>query len=137
MAEPQVLRQHILSERARNERIARMGTGEGLRGGWGGSPYTQRAVWDMGDGIDFKNLSLTPHSDIGGKYNRYRVTADGNEYELQLLQPINRTNKRYDVTLMGGENVEYLDTIDLDRMSVQQARDYLRRKMIDYIERSR
>lgn len=36
----------VPSERARNERIARMGSGEGLRRGWGGNPYAQREWGD-------------------------------------------------------------------------------------------
>ena len=33
-----------MSERARNERIVRMGTGEGLRRGWGGDPHKQEQL---------------------------------------------------------------------------------------------
>ena len=125
MAESKVIsvRQEVFgySERARNERIARLGSGEGLRRGWGGSPYTQRAVNDMVNGIDLQNISLTPHRDIGVKYNRYNVKADGKDYQLEIIQPLMRTSRRYDVTLMGGDEVEYLNSIDLDKMKIGRA----------------
>lgn len=48
MAEASVIsaRQEVFeySERARNERIARMGTGEGLRRGWGGDPHKREQL---------------------------------------------------------------------------------------------
>ena len=90
----------------------------------------------MVDGIDFKNLSLTPDPRIGVKYNRYRVNAGGREYELQLLQAINATHKRYSASLMGGEEVEYLDSIDLDKITERQAKDRLRRELLNYIKRN-
>lgn len=137
MSEASVINQKVfsLSERARNERIARMGTGEGLRRGWGGNPYTQRVVNEIVNGIDLKNLSLTPHENIGVKYNRYKVNVEGRDYELQILQSLKSKNRSYAVSLMGGDEVEYLDNIDMDRMSEAQAKDYLRRKMIGYIEK--
>lgn len=40
MSEPRrILSEDMIDERTRNERIARMGSGDGLRRGWGGDPH--------------------------------------------------------------------------------------------------
>ena len=126
-----------------NERLARLNRGRNHNLDWGGNPQERRAaagrggdpVREMIGTIDLANLNLTPHRGIGVKYNRYRVSSGGREYELQLLQPINRTSKRYDVSIMGGDEVEYADSIDLSRTSVQDAKAYLQRIMKDYIKK--
>lgn len=46
MAESKVIRQsnYVMSERARNERIVRLGAGRGLKEGWGGDPHKQEQL---------------------------------------------------------------------------------------------
>jgi len=86
------------------------------------------------DEIDFRNINLRRHEDIGVKYNRYPITHGGKTYQLEILQPINRTTPRYDISLFGGNEVAYLDSIDLSKQSSREAKDYLKKAMSLYID---
>ena len=86
------------------------------------------------DGIDFNNIGLRRYEDIGVKYNRYPITHNGKTYRIEIMQPINRTAPRYDVSLLGGNEVATLNSVDLSKSSPKEVKDYLKKAMALYID---